>query len=214
MNLDAVIKIGGSISRGPELPTLCREIGRLSKIHSLLIVPGGGKFADQVREAYRRYRLNETAAHHMALLAMDQYGCLLNHLIEDSYLISDPFVASHIAKSGRTAILLPSKIVFRLDPLPHSWEVTSDAIAAWIAQLINCSRLVLAKDVDGLMTPGNEMIEILSVELLAKHSGGVDEYLSRFLPSTRLETWIINGAKPERLSELLKIGRTKGTRIV
>jgi aspartokinase-like uncharacterized kinase len=149
----------------------------------------------------------------MALLAMDQYGYVLNHLIENSYFISDPFLAHENSESGKVAILLPSAAVFRLDPLPHSWEVTSDTIAAWVAQLIGCPRLVLIKDVDGLMTTGDELIEEISVELLTDLTGGVDGYLSRFLSATRIETWLINGAKPERLSELLQYGCTKGTRI-
>jgi 5-(aminomethyl)-3-furanmethanol phosphate kinase len=213
MNPDAVIKIGGSLSHGAGLPDLCSEISRLGKSRSLLVVPGGGKFANQVREAYGQFNLTETAAHRMALLAMDQYGYVLNHLIPNSFFISDPFLAHENLESGKVAILLPSAAVFRLDPLPHSWEITSDTIAAWVAHLIGCPRLVLIKDVDGLMTTGDELIEEISVELLTKHSGGVDGYLSRFLSANHIETWIINGAKPERLSELLKSGRTKGTRI-
>jgi 5-(aminomethyl)-3-furanmethanol phosphate kinase len=213
MNPDAVIKIGGSLSRGAGLPDLCRELCRLGKSRSLLIVPGGGKFADQVREAYGKFDLTETAAHRMALLAMDQYGYVLNHLIENSYFISDPFLAHKNSASGKVAILLPSAAVFRLDPLPHSWAVTSDTIAAWVAQRIGCPRLVLIKDVDGLMTDGNDLIEEISVKLLTNNCGGVDGYLSQYLSSARLETWIINGANPERLSELLQSGRTKGTRI-
>ena len=59
MSLDAVLKIGGSLSRGGGLERLCREISRLGERHHLLVVPGGGGFADQVREAYRRFTLDE-----------------------------------------------------------------------------------------------------------------------------------------------------------
>ena len=213
MSLDAVIKIGGSLSRGTGLPSLCREISRLGEIHSLLVVPGGGKFADQVRDAYRQYHISETAAHRMALLAMDQYGYVLNKLVKDSYMICDPAAVHETAETRRTAILLPSEFIVRSDPLPNSWQVTSDTIAAWIAQAVSCPRLVLLKDVDGLMTAGNELISNMSVEKLAGHSGGVDEYLFHFLSSARLETWVINGNSPERLSQLLETGRTFGTKI-
>jgi 5-(aminomethyl)-3-furanmethanol phosphate kinase len=213
MSLDAVLKIGGSLSRGPALPDLCREISRLGKRHSLLIVPGGGKFADQVRETCHQYGLNETSAHCMALLAMDQYGYILNQLIENSYLSPDLFAARETAESGRPAILLPSTIVIQSNPLPHSWQVTSDTIAAWVAQAACCPRLVLLKDVDGLMTAGKELITEISTENLAEHPGGVDEYLSKFLSSASLETWVMNGSSPGRLTELLKTGRTVGTKI-
>ncbi len=219
MRVDAVIKIGGSLGRGTGPNALCREITRLSSHYRLLVVPGGGEFADQVREAYERYSLNDTTAHHMALLAMDQYGYMLNQLIVNSSLIEDVHFLSKAMAPGRAAVLLPSSLIMRSDPLPHSWQVTSDTIAAWVSQSVNCPRLVLLKDVDGLLDmDGNQnlpavLIPNMTVEELAGHVGGVDEYFARFLASTQLETWVINGLCPGRLSELLNTNHTIGTRI-
>jgi 5-(aminomethyl)-3-furanmethanol phosphate kinase len=213
MSFAAVIKVGGSLSRGKGLPALCEEISRLGKRHALLIVPGGGDFAEQVREADRRFRLDASAAHSMALLAMDQYGYILNQLIADSCLTADLDCARKSAESGRVAILLPSAIVVKEDPLPYSWKVTSDSIAAWLAQRTGCRRLILLKDVDGLVN-SNGVIEEMTVEELKGHTGGVDEYLSEFLEEVDMETWVISGLRPERLSELLDDGCTRGTRIV
>jgi 5-(aminomethyl)-3-furanmethanol phosphate kinase len=212
MSLEAVLKIGGSLSRGAELPTLCREIAGLGQHHSLLIVPGGGDFAEQVREADRRFGLEGTVAHCMALLAMDQYGYLLNQLIPGSGLTAELDCALQSAESGKAAILLPSALMMKEDPLPHSWKITSDSIAAWLAQRVQCRRLVLLKDVDGLLTTDG-LIEALTVEQLAAHTGGVDEYLSNILSGVRMETWIVNGSRPERLMELLETTYTTGTRI-
>jgi 5-(aminomethyl)-3-furanmethanol phosphate kinase len=219
MSMDAVLKIGGSLSRGGTLEELCRKISSLGEHHRLLVVPGGGRFADQVRSAYQQYNLDETTAHRMALLAMDQYGYLLNQLIAGSSLQADLPSASQAAEPGHVAILLPSRPVFQTDPLPHSWEVTSDTIAAWVAQQTNSQRLILLKDVDGLfvsidgVASSEGMILEMTVDQLAEHSGGVDEYLSRLLALTPLETWILNGSHPSRLSELLNTGYTAGTRI-
>jgi 5-(aminomethyl)-3-furanmethanol phosphate kinase len=216
MRLHAVLKVGGSLSRGTGLATLCREIGRLAIRYRLLIVPGGGIFADQVREIYRRYSLNETASHRMALLAMDQYGYLLNQLIPGSVLINDLASEQRTTECGRTEVILPSAPVNREDALPHSWGVTSDSIAAWIARRVQCGRLILLKDVDGLLAAMEDtprLIPELTVQQLAGHDGGVDEYLSHFLATSNLDTWVINGLKPERLSELLDTSRTTGTRI-
>ena len=209
MSPEAVLKIGGSLSRGSGLAALCESVSRLGERHRLIVVPGGGAFADQVRQAYRRYRLDETAAHRMALLAMDQYGYLLNHLISGSCLKTDLQAPACEADSS-VRILLPSALIFREDPLPHSWQVTSDTIAAWIAHSVQCRRLVLLKDVDGLMSSAG-LIPELSVAQLSKHTGGVDEYFSQFLATANLETWIINGLHPERLGELLRNGHAIGT---
>jgi 5-(aminomethyl)-3-furanmethanol phosphate kinase len=214
-----VLKIGGSLGRSQALGALCKEVGRLGSQHNLLVVPGGGEFADVVRDCYRRFQLNEITAHRMALLAMDQYGCLLGDLIPDSILVSDLLSARTVAKEGRIPILLPATLIIQADPLPHSWQVTSDSIAAWTASLVNASRLILLKVVDGLFTAPSlkstqvELISEIDQKELASYPGGVDEYLSSLLATVNLETWIINGLYPSRLVELISSGWTTGTRV-
>jgi len=216
----AVLKIGGSLGHGAGLSRLCREVERLGERHSVLVVPGGGEFADLVRKSYRTYNLGETTAHIMALLAMDQFGYLLNRLIENSSLETGVDSAVRVSETGQVAILLPSSTVLRTSHLPHSWQVTSDTVAAWVAHEAGCRRLVLLKDVDGLMPSDgsrilrSDCIREMTVTQLMEHAGGVDEYLSRFLASTPLETWIISGLIPERICELLDSGSTTGTRIM
>ena len=218
-NLETVLKVGGSLSRSQDLNALCEEIGKLGVQHQLLVVPGGGEFADTVRDYYRRFQLGETAAHRMALLAMDQYGCLLGELIPQSILVSDMLSARALAAEGRVPILLPSTLIIQADPVPHSWEVTSDSIAAWVAGLANAPRLILLKMTDGLFaasSPKNTEIELVSevaVNELASYPGGVDEYLPKILASIQLETWVINGLYPSRLVDLITSNRTIGTRI-
>lgn len=219
MSFLAILKIGGSLAHGQALPALCQEIGRLGAFYPLLVVPGGGEFADQVRLAYRRFHLGETAAHTMALLAMDQYGILLSELIPNSVLVSDLLPARRLAAAGQTPILLPAALLQQADPLPHSWEITSDTIAAWIARQSGCTQLILLKNVDGLFSAwqspaksGELILETDPVEL-DPYLGGVDEAFAQFLRSAQLETWVINGLQPTRLSELLATGQTLGTHI-
>ncbi len=217
MSLDAILKIGGSLSRGNGLAALCLEISRLGQRRPLLVVPGGGEFADLVRKIYARYTLSESTAHCMALLAMDQYGYVLSQLIPGSSRVKNLAEARRIAESGSPSILLPSAEIIHADPLPHSWEVTSDTIAAWVAYATGCRRLVLLKDVDGILKDKNssghpdELIAELTVDQLARIDGGVDRQLSRFLARTPLETWVVSGLHPERLVELMDTGRTTGT---
>lgn len=210
----AVLKIGGSLSRRGGLGPVCRTLAELAGRHKLLIVPGGAEFADQVRTAHRRYRLDESAAHWMALLAMDQYGYVLQSLIAGSVLSDDPAVLCSAAEDGRAGILAPAALVRRLDPLPHSWDVTSDTIAAWVATHVRCRRLALLKDVDGLYGRSG-LIPEMKLEQMMKGQGGVDAALPRFLASISipLDTWVINGLRPERLIDLLDRGAALGTRI-
>ena len=140
------------MDHGQHLLCLCRTIARLARHHRLLIIPGGAAFADVVRYYYLHYGLNEKSAHHMALFAMDQYGRLLGNLIPGSITVSDLVAARQAAESGRPPVLLPAQLVVHADPLPHSWQVTSDTIAAWLAAKAEAQRLILVKDVDGLFS--------------------------------------------------------------
>ena len=49
------------------------------------------------------------------------------------------------SSAGRVPVLAPSRWLREADPLPHSWDVTSDSIAAWVAGQAGASTLVLVK---------------------------------------------------------------------
>ena len=115
-------------------------------------------------------------------------------------------------------MLIPFDLLRHADPLPHSWRVTSDSIAAWVAELACAHMLVLLKDVDGLYTirPSETRRGVLLEEIFGKDlvvCKGVDPCLASSLSTNALELWIINGEKPERLVELLERGHTKGTHL-
>jgi 5-(aminomethyl)-3-furanmethanol phosphate kinase len=205
-----VVKVGGGLG-DDALPALCNTLGELGARHPLLVVPGGAGFADAVREADRRFGLRAAAAHRMAILGMEQFGWLLSELIPGAERCAD------LARvgAGRTTVLLPAALP--LDRLPASWEVTSDSIAAWVADRAGAGRLVLVKEVDGLYAdwpPRGESLARLTVaELAARRTGGVDEYLPTMLQGAHFETWVIGGRDPARVVELLERGMTVGTRI-
>ena len=205
-----VVKVGGALG-DDALPRLCAALGELGRRHPLLVVPGGAGFADAVRAADRRFGLRATTSHRMAILGMEQFGWLLSDLIPDALRCADlPRV-----HAGRTTVLLPAALP--LDQLPASWEVTSDSIAAWVADRVGAGRLVLVKEVDGLYAdwpPRGEPLARLTVaELAALRTAGVDEYLPAVIESARFETWVIGGRDPARVVELLERGTTAGTRI-
>ena len=215
--IEALVRIGGSLLDGEHLAALCQELGRLAARHSLLVVPGGGPFADVVRFQDRRFSLGKTATHWMAILAIDQYGYLLSELIPTACPVRDLDGARQALAAGHVPVLLPFEWLYKADPLPHSWQVTSDSIAAWLAHEAQIPRLVLLKDVDGLydsdpsVDPQGELLATITLDELARCEG-VDANLPSLLAGSDLELWVLNGNEPGRLAELLAGGQPRGTR--
>ena len=212
-----VVKVGGGLAReagDDALEALCAQIARSGERHSLLVVPGGGELADAVRALDRRAGLTARGAHWMAILAMEQFGWALADLIPGA----GRRVELGDVRPGAVAVLLPYALLRERDPLPRSWEVTSDSIAAWVAGAAGAGRLVLVKPVDGVYAtwpPAGEPIAELTIdELGARAPAGVDPHLPAALRAAGVETWVISGREPARLVELLDTGRTAGTRIV
>ncbi len=146
----AVIKIGGRLASDPEvLRQVGRDVARLAAETSLVVIPGGGPFADAVREADRRHGLPPSTAHWMAIQAMDQYAELLAAVVPGSEIVRDSAGVVAARRRGTIPILAPSLWLRAADELPHSWEVTSDSLAAYLAGLLGAERLLLVKAVGG-----------------------------------------------------------------
>jgi 5-(aminomethyl)-3-furanmethanol phosphate kinase len=187
-----VVKVGGALARDAAgLRALCAGIARCGERHPLLVVPGGGAFADAVRAHDRRFGLRDATAHWMAILAMDQLGWALADLIPGA----TPQADLRPPPDGAVAVLLPYALLRERDPLPASWDVTADSIAAWVAGAAGATRLVLVKAASPAGPPGL-----------------TDPYLPTALREAGVEAWVI-GPDPSELAGLLDTGRTAGRRI-
>lgn len=147
--VDLVIKVGGNLARDPHLARCLRPLGELRARHRVLIVPGGGAFADLVRAESARHGLPESTGHWMGVLAMEQYGHLLAGLLPGSVLARTPEEIAAALDEGKLPVLAPYRWLREEDPLPHSWAVTSDSIAAWAAGRLGAGRLILVKRREG-----------------------------------------------------------------
>ena len=166
---DIVVKLGGGVLANHEcFGRVLETIVAGARERRLLIVPGGGPFADAVRQADQRLGLTDTAAHWMATLAMDQYAHLLVSRMPGAALVADAPDITRAIASRHLPVLAPSRWLQASDPLPHSWEVTSDSIAAWVAGQLGARTLVMVKP------PG---VRHLAPDAL------VDAYFARALPA-------------------------------
>jgi probable H4MPT-linked C1 transfer pathway protein len=141
-----VVKVGGGLlAHEGCLDAVLTVLADLASDEPLVIVPGGGPFADAVRDQDERLRVSDDASHWMAVLGMDQYAHLIASRLRGAVLVTDRDRISAALRDGQIPVLAPFEWLRREDPLPHSWQVTSDSIAAWAATAIGARRLILVK---------------------------------------------------------------------
>lgn len=196
-----VLKIGGSLFDSSK--ALLRRVA--AEGLDVLVVPGGGAFADVVRDVYGKCDLSDDAAHWMALLAMDQYG----------YYLSDGTGVPLSGKIGGkgTRIALAYEILRKDDALPHSWDVTSDTIAAWMAWKSG-AKLIKATDVDGVLRDGQLLTSVSASALLSMEETCVDKAMPGFLIEHGMDAFVVNGTRIPRVLSAIRGGKTTGTAII
>ena len=152
-----VVKLGGSLLSSPRLHDL---LGILADTGApLVVVPGGGRFADAVRDIQPQIGLSDLAAHHMAILAMEQTAIALADIEPRLVLCADPVAINHAHAQGRAALWQPALMTFEAPDLPASWDVTSDSLAAWLAIAIDAEQLTLIKSASVTSAPEHWMTE-------------------------------------------------------
>jgi aspartokinase-like uncharacterized kinase len=184
-----VVKIGGGLLRGEGLQGLRRATAEASEIAAsrpVLVVPGGGPFADAVRAVDEQVGLDVATAHALALQAMDQLGLLLRPLLPAPELLTD-------LVAPRKLGLLQAAPGFANRPgVPESWTVTSDSLAVLAAAAIGADEAVLLKHVDGVLAqwpsddPPLPTLTADELHALQQRGGGraVDAYLAEAVRRT------------------------------
>ena len=150
----AVVKVGGSLLGWPELPgrlTTWLETRRANDpTEEIVLVAGGGTAADWIRSLDRVYGLGEDVAHALAVHALDLTAAVLARLLPRSSVVDRIDMLTAARESGVTPILAPLNVLNEIertgnDRLPATWDVTSDTIAARIADHLQARSLVLIK---------------------------------------------------------------------
>ncbi len=166
-----VVKVGGSLLDWPELRTRLHTcLGQLGP-RPVMLVAGGGAWADAVRHAQSIHALSDEVCHDLAIEAMRTTARLLLALVPDARWAAalpeslprslpeslPERVPQRLPETSHASPPAPLRWV--LDPvafvhddarhcgapaLPASWDVTSDSIAARVARRLQ-GELVLLK---------------------------------------------------------------------
>ena len=198
----AVVKVGGSTA---DQPVLREWIAALAgSALPVVIVPGGGPFADQVRNTQRRIGFSNNAAHAMAILAMEQFGHII--LDRDSRLapVRSFQEMERALEAGRTSVWLPSSLAIPASDIAASWDITSDALAAWLAGRLGADALLLVKQTSAF----SSLDDVAS--LTAK--GIVDAAFDAMLPP-EVDFHLAGPQDADTARTVLSSGQLPGTRI-
>jgi 5-(aminomethyl)-3-furanmethanol phosphate kinase len=186
-----VVKIGGGLLRARGLDGLrqaCSEAREIASRRPVLVVPGGGPFADTVRAVDVAVGLADDVAHELALGAMDQLGVLVQRLLPAAESL-DALLAP------RALAVLLSVPAFRNHPeVPASWAVTSDSLAVLAARAIGAREAVLLKDVPGVFArwpaDGPPLPGLTADELARLQARGGGRAVDAYLPEAVRRTGV------------------------
>jgi dihydroneopterin aldolase len=141
-----IVKLGGSVVRSLELSAWLDVI--VASARPVIVVPGGGALADEVRAAQTALGFGDGPAHRMALLAMDQLAWAIAGL-RSGFEIGDTEAALHQAlEQGRVAVWAPYSLVADRSDIPQSWTVTSDSLALWLGRRLGAGCCYVIKSIE------------------------------------------------------------------
>lgn len=174
--MTTVVKVGGSLATHERLSELLRLITAMPRA---VVVAGGGRAADWIRDYAAIARISEAEAHDLAVLTTELYARMLAaneprlKPLADINQINDE-LNGRINRPNRTKTATPlwlATVALNRSPppLPKKWGVSSDSLALWLAVELGATRLVLLKSRDFAVRKLSKLQKL----------GAVDEHFSR-----------------------------------
>ena len=141
-----VVKLGGSVVRSGALAGWLDVIA--SAACPVVVVPGGGALADEVRACQTQLGFGDQAAHRMALLAMDQLAWAVAGLRPGFSVGAKEEELWAVLDRKRIAVWAPYALVAERSDIEESWRLTSDSLALWLAGRLGATRCYLVKSIE------------------------------------------------------------------
>lgn len=185
-----VIKLGGSLIGSNELQAWLDVIVNNGD-GKIIIVPGGGLFADAVRQAQALTQVNDSTAHRMAVMAMDQFGVMMTGLNPKLVTADCELELAERGWQHLGIVWLASRMVNAADDIATNWDITSDSLAAWLAHKVEASHLLMVKSVQ--VDAGQTSAHALNT------LGWLDPSFAQAIQQKnnkpRFKTWVLNKAQ-------------------
>lgn len=141
-----VIRVGGSLLTWPSFVTAFSSWLDQQPESTNILIAGGGPWVELIRQAATRFDVEDEAAHWLAIHAMSTTAELLATLLK----VESVSCWERLQTIRRGVVVFQVESFLRMDasgpqPLPRSWDVTSDSIAAKVAGGLGADELVLLK---------------------------------------------------------------------
>ena len=190
-----IIKVGGSLAESGRLTDVLALIAETRR--PVIVVPGGGHFAEKVRDLQNALRFDDAAAHRLAMLGM--------HQMAEIYFKLQPKLApadsiegiARILAIGQIPVWLPLQMCQDDPEIPTDWSITSDGLAARLSERMGGLPLVLLKSIEVDATE--------TAEQLAK-GGVVDAAFPGIVARSNLDWRILGPDQTPHLRSLLGLG--------
>jgi aspartokinase-like uncharacterized kinase len=188
-----VVKLGGSVVRSPQLAAWLDVI--TAAPGPIVVVPGGGALADEVRSCQRQLGFGDPFAHRMALLAMDQLAWAVAGLRPGLEVGTTEDALRSIIERGHVAVWAPYALISGRTDIEESWQLTSDSLALWLASQLGAKRCSLIKSIP----PRRGEV---SAQALARE-GDVDEAFPAMLAHTGVAATLFGSGDQQALGAFL-----------
>lgn len=195
-----VVKLGGSVIRSPDLRDWLDAIASAGR--RIVVVPGGGALADEVRASQTGLGFGDAAAHRMALLAMDQLAWAVAGLDPRFAVGTDAASLGRHLGQGKVALWAPYAMVADNRRVPSDWTVTSDSLALWLTATLDANACYVIKSVE--RRRGR-----LSASDLARR-GIVDNAFPAFLAATEAPVYLLGPEDRAGFAAAIQAGEACG----
>jgi len=159
-----VVKVGGSLLDWPLLPRSLERCLAQQPPAVNVFIAGGGALVDVIRRADGNFALGAERSHWLSIEAMSISAQMLTAILTDCRHVVDFAALKRLFATGPGCpIVFDMQSLLREEPqypgrpLPHDWSVTSDSIAAQVAQLLSADELLLLKSAD---PPASSLMEL------------------------------------------------------
>jgi hypothetical protein len=220
-NIDVVIKFGGSILADKDMchKTINSITNLVENGYRVMVIPGGGPMDNTIEALDKKHPFNPDTHHKACARAQDQTGLMISDPVWNGRLTpcETLYDVRKANDNGFAGVLLPSRLIFDLDPFERTWEITSDAMSVYFSWLVGARRTIILTNVDGIYLDGDinnpdkfvKSITAGELELLG-HTA-VDVCTPAFLKAKKMDCFVMNGLRSKTMLDFLSGKEAIGT---